>query len=418
MPWNYSKRPCLRLFALLLLAVISFTGCSTVSGPRGDREDATAWSTLYQSSSRPASSPDRLEPPFRLAWSHDIGPFNHFKIYPPEELSVPVIMGTGLYVGSNDERFYAYDYTTGKRLWRYDAGVPIESTATVTEKVVCFGTSGGLLNCLDRETGDLLWSFTTGSEIISSPVITSNSVYFYASTDQLFALDLRSGREIWSHRHSYFSMVTPRVRTSPALTHDGEKILQVFSDGTLICFETVSGRVLWQKKVFKPDISGPAFRVTPAVFGDTVYVIGNGPMVQARLVEDGRLFKTYDAMKALDFVVLDSNRILLVSGRELGLLDTRTGKPIWKKVLLEDRGRVSGVSVSGSVLLLLQNKSTTHLKLDFLTTRKGHITAISLENGRELWTRKLASTLTGGVSASGGGFALLTDKGEIEVWSR
>ncbi len=414
---SYWKRPCPELFLLLAL-VLLFSGCSTVGGPRGDIEDATPWTTLYFNTARPAASPDTLEPPFRLVWSHDIGPFEKFKLYPHEQMSVPVLSGGVLYVGSTNERFYAYDYASGQRLWRYDAGYPVESTATVSKKAVCFGTSDGVLNCLDRETGDPLWSFSTGSEIISSPVITDNSVYFYSSTDQLFAIDLASGREIWSHRHSYFSTVAPRVRTSPAVTHNGERIYQVFSDGTLMCFEAVTGKILWEKKVYRPDISGPYFRVTPAVLGDTLYLIGDGLKAQARLAEDGRLLKTYDAMEAGDFVLLDSNRLLLVSTKGLALIDTRTGKTIWKKELEGTKGTVAGVSVSGDTVLVLQNTEKRHLNLDFLTTRRGHIIAMSLDNGRVLWKKKLRSTLTGGVSASGGGFALLTDRGDIEVWGR
>ncbi len=414
---SYWKRRCPDLFFLLLTAIF-FAGCSTVGGPRGDTEEATPWSTLYYNTARHAAGPDTLEPPFGRVWAHDIGPFEKFKLYPPEQMSVPVLMDGVLYVGSTNERFYAYDYASGRRLWRFDAGYPVESTATVTGTAVCFGTSDGILNCLDRETGDLLWSFSTGSEIISSPVVTNNTVYFYSSTDQLFALDLVSGREIWSHRHSYFSMVAPRVRTSPAVTHDGEKIFQVFSDGTLMCFEAITGKILWEKKVYRPDISAPAFRVTPAVLGDTIYLIGDGLKAQARLVEDGRLIKTYDEAEARDFVLLDRNRILVVSGTGLALLDTRTGDALWKKELGGSKSALAGVSVSGGTVLVLQNTEKRRLNLDILTSRRGHIIALSLESGRILWQKKLRSTLTGGVAASGGGFALLTDRGDIEVWAR
>ncbi len=417
---NYLKKPCLNLTALslLLLLLLITSGCSTVSAPLGEREDATPWSTLYYSPIRPGGSPDALQPPFTMVWSKKIRPFEHFKIYPPEQRSVPVMDKGVLYVGSTDERLYAFDYAEGSRLWRFDAGSPIESTPTVSSKAVCFGTSDGALVCLDRESGDPLWTFQTGSEIISSPIVTENSVYFYSSTDRLFALDLASGREVWSYRRPSFNMVAPRGRTSPALSSDGEKILQVFSDGSLLCFETFTGKILWEKKLYKPDVSAGPFRKTPSVLGDTVFVPGKDLVVQARLVESGRVIKTYDAIPARAFITIERDRILLASASEVALVDVKSGETLWKKESIEGKGAISAVSVSGDTVLVLMNTEKTHLNLDFLTSRKGHILAMDLENGNTLWKKTISSTLSTGVSASGGAFALLTDKGILEVWGK
>jgi len=71
-----------------------------------------------------------------------------------------------------------------------------------------------------------------------------------------------------------------------------------------------------------------------------------------------------------------------------------------------------------TTVLVLVNTTIPHLNLDLFTSRKGHIIAMDLNDGSRLWTKKLSSTLTSGVSTFGGSFALLTDKGFIEVWGR
>jgi len=405
---------------LLLLLLIIISGCSTVSAPRGDREDATPWTTLFSSSTRVGRSPDSLEPPFEKIWSKKIRPFELFKLYPREQLSVPVMDGGVLYVGSTNDTFYSFDFLTGSRLWKYDAGAPIESTPTVGAKSVCFGTAVGFLHCLDRATGEPLWTFKTGSEIISSPLVTENSVYLYSSSDRIFALNPTSGREVWSYRRSDYNMVAPRGRTSPAMSSDGEKIFQVFSDGTLVCFQAFTGKILWEKKIYKPEISTGAFRRTPAVLGDTVYVPGNGLKVQALLIDSGRRIKTYNAIKARHFIVVDKNRLVLASDSEVALIDTGSGDVIWKKKspFRKGTGGISAISASGDIVLVLMNTEKTHLNLDFLKTRKGHIMALRMDDGHVMWNKQFSSTLSGGLSISGGRLALLSNKGFVQVWGR
>ncbi|MFQ5480880.1 MAG: PQQ-binding-like beta-propeller repeat protein, partial [Thermodesulfobacteriota bacterium] len=328
---------------LIFLLLILIAGCSTVKGPLGDREDATTWSSLYSNSNRWGSTPDILQPPFEKIWSKKIRPFESFKIYPREQLSVPVVAGGLLYIGSTNNKIYAFDLATGKVRWKYNAEAPVESTPTVGSGLLCFGSSKGYLQCLHEKTGEEAWAFMTDSEVISSPVITDNSVYFYSSSDRIFALDQKSGKEIWSYRRSTFEMVRPRSRTSPALTGDGEKILQVFSDGVLVCLNAFTGKVLWEAKTFKPDIASGHFRSTPAISGDTVYVPGTDFKVQARLIDNGRVLKTYDSIKARAFVLAGKKGLVLASETEVALQSEKTGELIWKKSPMEDKNLISAI---------------------------------------------------------------------------
>ncbi len=417
MPLNSLIKRSLSLPLILLLLILA-VGCSTIKTPLGDREDGTNWSSLYSGAERDGFISDRLNPPFEKLWSEKIRPFERFKIYPRQQLSVPVMAEGILYIGSTNHKIYAFDFVSGKKIWKYDAEAPIESTPTVGSGLVCFGASKGLLNCLDQKTGELLWSFKTGSEVISSPIITDNTVFFYSSSDRLFALDRRSGKEVWSYRRTTYEMVTPRSRTSPTLTADGERVLQVFSDGMLVCLNAFTGRVLWDVKTYKPNIASGPFRSTPAIYGDTVYVPGVDFKVQARLIEDGRVLRTYDTIKARYFALAGKKGILMASDSQVALQSEKTGKVIWKKPPMKGTSTIASISVSGDTVLVLANTVTKHLNLDYFTKRRGHIIAMSLADGRILWSKQLSSTLTGGVSSSGGRFALLTNKGYIEVWGR
>jgi len=412
-------KPYLNLPVFLLLFIF-IAGCSAVSVQRNEREDATPWNSLFYNSARVGVSPDTLEPPFEKIWSKKIRPFESFKLYPREQLSVPVILGGNLYVGSTNKTFYSFDLNTGSRQWKYLADAPIESTATASSKAICFGTAAGNLHCLDRATGEPLWTFKTGSEIISSPLITDNSIYLYSSSDRIFSLNPVSGKEVWSYRRSDYNMVAPRGHTSPALSPDGEKVFQVFSDGTLVCFNAFTGKIIWDKKIYKPDMSSGEFRRTAAVIGDTVYVPGDGLKVLALFIDNGRIVKTYDAIKARHFIPIERTRLVMASETEVALIDSKSGKIIWRKSTQtkDGKGLISGISVSGETVLVLMNTAKPHFNLDFLTTHSGRIMALRLDNGRLIWNKKFSSTLSGGVSSSGGRFALLTNDGYLQVWGK
>lgn len=421
MPSNYSIKRCLSLStAAFLFLLILVSGCSTVTQQLGDREeDPTAWNSLYNGPDRRGSTRDTAEPPFEKIWSQKIRPFETFKVYPREQLSVPVIAEDTLYVGSTNKKVYAFDLLSGGMLWKYDAEAPVESTPTVARDLLCFGTSNGYLRCLKRKTGELQWSFQTGSEVISSPLITENSVYFYSSANRIFALDKKSGKEIWSYRRGTFDMVSPRSRTSPALTADNENILQLFADGTLVCLNAFSGKILWEVPAYKPDISSGPFRSTPAIDGDTAFVPGKGQKVQARFIEDGRVLKTYDKLKTRGFLLAGKEGLVIASETEVALASRKSGEIIWKNTPPgKDKGLITEIGLAGETVLVLMNTEKKRFNLDFFTLRHGHIIAMSLADGHVMWHEELSSTLSGGLSSYGGRIALLTDDGYLEVWGR
>jgi outer membrane protein assembly factor BamB len=61
--------------------------------------------------------------------------------------SPPATAGTGLYVGSNDGKFYVMDTATGKTVQEFDAGGPIDISPALAGGRVVFGTVDGKLFC-------------------------------------------------------------------------------------------------------------------------------------------------------------------------------------------------------------------------------------------------------------------------------
>ncbi|MDP2689263.1 MAG: PQQ-binding-like beta-propeller repeat protein, partial [Deltaproteobacteria bacterium] len=180
--------------AFLFAAALMVSGCAA----KLPSEGYTPWNTYLHDDARTNASPDKVPLPLKKAWDRDISAFNLFKGYPKEQLSSAALSGGVLFVGSTDNRFYSMDMATGKTLWKFDAGSPLEAPPAVTEDRVCFGSSDGVLRCFDRN-GTFLWQFAARSEILSSPVIREGFVYFSSSDDRVYALNAATGEKAWNY---------------------------------------------------------------------------------------------------------------------------------------------------------------------------------------------------------------------------
>ena len=69
-----------------------------------------------------------------------------------------------VYVGSNDNRVYALDASTGDLIWSYETGDDgVFSSPAVSGGVVYVGSRDNRVYALDASTGDLIWSYGTGA---------------------------------------------------------------------------------------------------------------------------------------------------------------------------------------------------------------------------------------------------------------
>ncbi|HYW80682.1 MAG TPA: PQQ-binding-like beta-propeller repeat protein, partial [Thermoguttaceae bacterium] len=83
-------------------------------------------------------------------WSVDIG----------GRLTQPVVAGGRMIVASTDTHtVYALDATNGQTLWTYTAGGRIDSSPTLYNGTVLFGSADGWIYCLRDADGSLAWRF-------------------------------------------------------------------------------------------------------------------------------------------------------------------------------------------------------------------------------------------------------------------
>src|SRR5438874_1751793 len=113
--------------------------------------------------------------------------------------SSPAVAGGVVYVGSNDDKLYAFDAATGARLWTATTGGDVQSSPAGAGGVVYVGSFDNKLLAFDAagttgcsgtpKTCTPLWSGSTGDHIFSSPAVAGGVVYVGSFDRKLYAFD-------------------------------------------------------------------------------------------------------------------------------------------------------------------------------------------------------------------------------------
>lgn len=392
-----------------IIVLISFAALSGCAGKPLASTDP--WSAQLFNDSRTNRTLAEISVPLAVSWDKDVSEFRLLRPFTPEELSTPALSDGLLYIGATNDRFYAVDLAKGRVKWKYNAGRPLEAAPAITEGMVCFGSSDGVMRCFDA-AGKLLWQFQARSEILSSPVVNDGRLYFNSSDDRAYALDAKTGERLWTYNRGTFKAVAPRIYGSPAFSNG--RLYFLFSDGVVVSIEAATGREVWSKKVISDFSRAGKWRRTPLVEDGSVYVIDGNDAVVALSEDSGEVKGIYNLIKARDFILPDSRSIVIAGESQLVALDRLSGAILWKKDVAV--GVLSSVFASGDKLFILSNFKKAPFGIDFLARYKGHVEALNIKDGATAWTARLDSSITANASSAYSRVALLTDKGKITVF--
>lgn len=124
-----------------------------------------------------------------------------------------------IFIGCNDQNFYALDAKTGAEVWHFTASGAAWSGPAIANGVVYVGNENKSLYALSAETGQYLWSFSTSDPALSTPVLASGALYFGVGNHQFiegpqnfYAVDIQTGLQLWSFK------AAGRILTAPALS--------------------------------------------------------------------------------------------------------------------------------------------------------------------------------------------------------
>jgi outer membrane protein assembly factor BamB len=154
--------------------------------------------------------------------------------------SSPSIAHGNVYVGSDDGKIYAFKYLTGAPLWSAATGGAVQSGTVVVGNIVYAGSNDGRAYALNATTGAALWSTATGGVIgYSTPAVVNGTVYIGSYDDKLYALDASTGAVLWSY------LTGGPIYSAPAVANGA--VYFGSADESVYALNAKNGALLWSQ---------------------------------------------------------------------------------------------------------------------------------------------------------------------------
>ncbi|WP_283133884.1 PQQ-binding-like beta-propeller repeat protein [Rhizohabitans arisaemae] len=350
-----SRRQALIALRVLGVATLGFAGWRLFGDGDGDGDD----DGRGERSGGPVGSPSPLpSTPGSLRWSFTTGEFVS---------SSPAVVGGVVYCGSGDNKLYAIDAATGRRLWEFTTRDKVFSSPAVADGIVYVGSGDRNLYAIEAATGRQRWAFTTGGWVRSSPAVDDGTVYIGSGDKNLHAVDLVTGRQRWRYSTG------AEVNSSPAVA-DGT-VYVGDDDGRLHAVDAATGRRRWTFTTTPRRV-----RSTPAVEDGTVYVSSYDKHLYAVDAATGKQRWTFptggrvpSSPKVVDGVVY-----LGSIDRNVYAIDAATGNRRW--AFTAGAELYSSPAIADGVL--------------YIGDYAGRFYAIDLAAGRERWTYATGDKIT------------------------
>lgn len=150
--------------------------------------------------------------------------------------------------------------------WMVPSEGAILGEAVVSEDLVVFGNTAGLLQAVELESGKRKWSREFEQSFEAAPAILGDTIYIGCEDMKLYALDLATGKEKWSIETE--DKITAGVNLTKSPDGKGNWILLNGYDGVCRALDATTGKEIWKHATEQP-ING-----TPAVVDGKWVVFG------------------------------------------------------------------------------------------------------------------------------------------------
>ena len=353
---NFLPRTSATLRIALLVAVVALSGCTTVKGWFGNKNDAKAArkpAELVEFT--PSATVTKL-------WSAKAGDGD-------EKLGLtqgPVVADGRVYAAAIEGGVRAFDLQTGALVWQHKTDLEISGGPGAGEGLVVFGTLDGDVVALDSATGAERWKAKVISEVIAAPAVAQGVVVVRSNDGRVTAFDITDGKRRW-----FWNRDLPRltVRGNDAPTFGPGVVFVGNDDGTVATLALTDGRPLWDQAVGQPDGRSELDRMadvdgSPVLDGTTLFATSYKKQTIAIEAPSGRPLWAQDHGGA-GRIGLASDRVVVADPTGVvWALDKNGGTAMWQQAGLARRS-LSGAAVQGEFAVVGDYDGYLHwLRLD------------------------------------------------------
>ena len=179
-------------------------------------------------------------------------------------------------IGSSDGNLYAFNSSTGAKVWTFHTEGKVWSTPAVSDGVAYFGSLDHKFYAVRLDDGTAVWPspFEAKGAITATAVVTKGRVYFGAFDSIFYALDAKTGEELLRFDEA------SRWYWGGAIAND-DTIFAPSLDGHLYALDIDTLGLRWSLFAGAPILS------SPALVHDRVAVASDDGLVIMALQADG-----------------------------------------------------------------------------------------------------------------------------------
>ncbi len=198
--------------------------------------------------------------------------------------------GTMLFVGSEDNNFYAFTITTGGKKWSYTTTASIVSSPVVgSDGMVYIGSTDKTLRAFKPDGSTVKWTLTLGGAIVSTPALASDGTLIVGCNDfKVYAFDSTTGTQKWTY------LTGGEVQSSPIIGADG--VIYVGSNDKNLYALNANGTRKWSYTTNGIITAAPALAADGTIYvgsGDhTLYAINPNSTLKWTFPTAGNIFST------------------------------------------------------------------------------------------------------------------------------
>ena len=271
---------------------------------------AADWSMFKNDMSHSGYTDDAVNPPLTLKWTKNLG---------FETDSSPVIVDNVLYIGTTFGIF-ALEVKSGKELWRYPTNGFVKSVPAVADGVLYIGADDNQFYAIDARDGSLKWVNKKALDgFTASAAVSKKLVYAMPRDGSFYALDISNGEIIWS------SLAGKMSESSPAV---GEGIIAFGTDGgDIVTLDVSTGKEKWRYDTGASDIKS-----SPVITDGTIIIGSNDGSVYALTTDKGTVKWKYSTSDNVESSPSVKNGVVYFGSKDSNFfaVEAGTGKLKWK----------------------------------------------------------------------------------------
>lgn len=331
---------------------------------------------------------------FKKKWSASFGKGTSKGDY---LMAAPVVANGVVYAIDAEAEVSAFNLENGTKLWKKKIKPQFKNLSTISMKGAglavstmqkkVFATTGfGLVYALDVETGKRVWKFDAEVPIRIAPTIGGGYVFVQTVDNTIIALEAKNGEEAWRYKTSNEQTILVGG-ANPAYSMDKDVVLVAFSNGELSAFKASTGSPLWDyflaPRVRTNSLSSiNSVKSSPIIDGDVVYAAGTNNLLVAIDLRNGTKIWEKEVGTSNPMYLVKNYLFVLSNDFELIALNAKDGSVYWASKLSTGKDLKEKVGAFAAGPVLINDKL-------IVATSNGYAFAVSPFSGEVLASTKL-----------------------------